>query len=175
MTFFLCSVAPVSVGLFLLVPVLTAQTPASMCTPLKTLNDSLSHRRRYMVRGWWLVCKLVYYLYNVVCFRDHLESLSTSTEVNDLLQFPAWLLKKPCNKAITGDNDKRERWINSCINIQFCRDIPLLTLPISWYTCDRQFWKRNSSKFWTNSYSYTSCTIMQLHCVFLPDKFPHTF
>ncbi|XP_039989960.1 interleukin-34 isoform X2 [Xiphias gladius] len=35
-------------GLFLLAPVLMAQTPASMCTPLKTLNDSLSHRRRYM-------------------------------------------------------------------------------------------------------------------------------
>ncbi|XP_073328727.1 interleukin-34 [Pagrus major] len=35
-------------GLFLLAPVQMAQTPASMCTPLKTLNDSLSHRRRYM-------------------------------------------------------------------------------------------------------------------------------
>ncbi|KAM7396171.1 hypothetical protein PAMP_019233 [Pampus punctatissimus] len=35
-------------GLLLLVPVLMALTPASMCTPLKTLNDSLSHRRRYM-------------------------------------------------------------------------------------------------------------------------------
>ncbi|CAJ1057461.1 interleukin-34 [Xyrichtys novacula] len=35
-------------GLFLLVPVQMAQTPASMCTPLKTLNDSLSQRRRYM-------------------------------------------------------------------------------------------------------------------------------
>uniref|UniRef100_A0A671VES9 Interleukin 34 n=1 Tax=Sparus aurata TaxID=8175 RepID=A0A671VES9_SPAAU len=34
--------------LFLLAPVQMAQTPASMCTPLKTLNDSLSHRRRYM-------------------------------------------------------------------------------------------------------------------------------
>ncbi|XP_071313587.1 interleukin-34 [Trachinotus anak] len=34
-------------GLFLLLPVM-ASTPASMCTPLKTLNDSLSHRRRYM-------------------------------------------------------------------------------------------------------------------------------
>ncbi|XP_010741880.1 interleukin-34 [Larimichthys crocea] len=35
-------------GLFLLVPVQMAPTPASLCTPLKTLNDSLSHRRRYM-------------------------------------------------------------------------------------------------------------------------------
>ncbi|XP_037624427.1 interleukin-34 [Sebastes umbrosus] len=35
-------------GLFMLSPVLMAPTPASMCTPLKTLNDSLSHRRRYM-------------------------------------------------------------------------------------------------------------------------------
>ncbi|XP_059190467.1 interleukin-34 isoform X2 [Centropristis striata] len=35
-------------GLVLPLPVLTASTPASMCTPLKTLNDSLSHRRRYM-------------------------------------------------------------------------------------------------------------------------------
>ncbi|XP_047209220.1 interleukin-34 isoform X2 [Girardinichthys multiradiatus] len=35
-------------GLFLMAPVLMAFTPASMCTPLKTLNDSLSHRRRYM-------------------------------------------------------------------------------------------------------------------------------
>nr|XP_019960145.1 PREDICTED: interleukin-34 [Paralichthys olivaceus]XP_019960146.1 PREDICTED: interleukin-34 [Paralichthys olivaceus] len=36
------------IGLCLLEPVLTALTPASMCTPLRTLNDSLSHRRRYM-------------------------------------------------------------------------------------------------------------------------------
>ncbi|KAM4572653.1 interleukin-34 isoform 2-T4 [Odontesthes bonariensis] len=35
-------------GLFVVAPVLMASTPASMCTPLKTLNDSLSHRRRYM-------------------------------------------------------------------------------------------------------------------------------
>ncbi|XP_062277108.1 interleukin-34 [Scomber scombrus] len=35
-------------GLLLLMPVLKALTPASMCTPLKTLNDSLHHRRRYM-------------------------------------------------------------------------------------------------------------------------------
>ncbi|XP_060892928.1 interleukin-34 [Labrus mixtus] len=35
-------------GLFLILPVQMTQTPASMCTPLKTLNDSLSHRRRYM-------------------------------------------------------------------------------------------------------------------------------
>ncbi|XP_029378771.1 interleukin-34 [Echeneis naucrates] len=34
-------------GLFLLVPVM-ASTPASMCTPLRTLNVSLSQRRRYM-------------------------------------------------------------------------------------------------------------------------------
>ncbi|XP_039665006.1 interleukin-34 [Perca fluviatilis] len=32
----------------LLSPVRVAPTSASMCTPLKTLNDSLSHRRRYM-------------------------------------------------------------------------------------------------------------------------------
>lgn len=36
------------VGLFLLVPVLMAPTPSSLCTPLKTLNDSLGHRRRFM-------------------------------------------------------------------------------------------------------------------------------
>ncbi|XP_068595079.1 interleukin-34 [Brachionichthys hirsutus] len=35
-------------GLFLLVSVQMDQTPASMCTPLKTLNYSLSHRQRYM-------------------------------------------------------------------------------------------------------------------------------
>ncbi|XP_035498048.2 interleukin-34 isoform X1 [Scophthalmus maximus] len=35
-------------GLCLLEPVLMTLTPASMCTPLKTLNESLSHRRRYM-------------------------------------------------------------------------------------------------------------------------------
>ncbi|XP_037539033.1 interleukin-34 [Nematolebias whitei] len=29
-------------------PVLTASPSASMCPPLRTLNDSLSHRRRYM-------------------------------------------------------------------------------------------------------------------------------
>nr|XP_061812926.1 interleukin-34-like [Nerophis lumbriciformis] len=34
--------------LFLLMPVLMAPTPPSMCTPLRTLNESLSHRRRYM-------------------------------------------------------------------------------------------------------------------------------
>ncbi|XP_029008466.1 interleukin-34 [Betta splendens] len=36
------------VGLFLLAPVLTGHTPGSMCKPLSTLNDSLSHRRRFM-------------------------------------------------------------------------------------------------------------------------------
>ncbi|XP_029953158.1 interleukin-34 isoform X2 [Salarias fasciatus] len=35
-------------GLLLIFPVLMAPTPASMCTPLKTLSDNLSHRRRYM-------------------------------------------------------------------------------------------------------------------------------
>ena len=40
----------VRLGLVLLPPVPMAQTPASMCTPLKTIKDSLSHRRRYMVR-----------------------------------------------------------------------------------------------------------------------------
>ncbi|XP_061630905.1 interleukin-34 isoform X2 [Phyllopteryx taeniolatus] len=35
-------------GLFLLMPVLMAPTPPSMCTPLRTLDDNLSHRRRYM-------------------------------------------------------------------------------------------------------------------------------
>uniref|UniRef100_A0A672HZE8 Interleukin 34 n=1 Tax=Salarias fasciatus TaxID=181472 RepID=A0A672HZE8_SALFA len=37
-------------SLLLIFPVLMAPTPASMCTPLKTLSDNLSHRRRYMVR-----------------------------------------------------------------------------------------------------------------------------
>ncbi|KAG7523447.1 interleukin-34 [Solea senegalensis] len=35
-------------GLCLIEPILTSLTPSSMCTPLRTLNDSLSHRRRYM-------------------------------------------------------------------------------------------------------------------------------
>ncbi|XP_069573010.1 interleukin-34 [Brachyistius frenatus] len=35
-------------GLFLIAPVLMAPTPARMCTALKTLNETLSHRRRYM-------------------------------------------------------------------------------------------------------------------------------
>ncbi|XP_061773054.1 interleukin-34 isoform X2 [Nerophis ophidion] len=35
-------------GLFLLMPVLMAPTPPSMCIPLRTINESLSHRRRYM-------------------------------------------------------------------------------------------------------------------------------
>ncbi|KAM3870248.1 interleukin-34 [Diretmus argenteus] len=35
-------------GLIQLVPVLMAPTPPSLCTALKTLNGSLSHRRRYM-------------------------------------------------------------------------------------------------------------------------------
>ncbi|XP_047452756.1 LOW QUALITY PROTEIN: interleukin-34 [Mugil cephalus] len=42
----LCNSVCLLGGLFLISPVL--MTPASMCTPLKTLNDSLSHRRRYM-------------------------------------------------------------------------------------------------------------------------------
>ncbi|CAN9499461.1 unnamed protein product [Ophioblennius macclurei] len=36
------------IGLLPVFPVLMAPTPSSMCTPLKTLNDNLSHRRRYM-------------------------------------------------------------------------------------------------------------------------------
>uniref|UniRef100_A0A3B4AUV3 Uncharacterized protein n=1 Tax=Periophthalmus magnuspinnatus TaxID=409849 RepID=A0A3B4AUV3_9GOBI len=43
-----CLCCDVTIGLFLLVPVLMAPTPSSLCTPLKTLNDSLSYRRRYM-------------------------------------------------------------------------------------------------------------------------------
>uniref|UniRef100_A0A3P8W6I9 Interleukin 34 n=1 Tax=Cynoglossus semilaevis TaxID=244447 RepID=A0A3P8W6I9_CYNSE len=43
-----CSV--VSAALCVIEPVLMNLTPSSMCTPLKTLNVSLSHRRRYMVR-----------------------------------------------------------------------------------------------------------------------------
>ncbi|XP_053740554.1 interleukin-34 [Synchiropus splendidus] len=35
-------------GLFLLSPVLMVPTPPSMCTPLRTLRDTLSQRRRYM-------------------------------------------------------------------------------------------------------------------------------
>ncbi|XP_077424218.1 interleukin-34 [Vanacampus margaritifer] len=35
-------------GLLLFLPVLMATTPPSMCTPLRTLDDNLSHRRRYM-------------------------------------------------------------------------------------------------------------------------------
>ncbi|XP_029908632.1 interleukin-34 [Myripristis murdjan] len=35
-------------GLLLIAPVLMAPTPPGLCTALKTLNDSLSHRRRYM-------------------------------------------------------------------------------------------------------------------------------
>lgn len=41
---------PVPAGLLLLLPIHMAKTPTSMCMPLRTLNDSLSHRRRYMVR-----------------------------------------------------------------------------------------------------------------------------
>ncbi|KAM9377408.1 interleukin-34 isoform 1-T2 [Pholidichthys leucotaenia] len=35
-------------GLFLIAPVLMAPAPPSLCTALRTINDSLSHRRRYM-------------------------------------------------------------------------------------------------------------------------------
>uniref|UniRef100_A0A667XUY0 Interleukin 34 n=1 Tax=Myripristis murdjan TaxID=586833 RepID=A0A667XUY0_9TELE len=39
---------PLPAGLLLIAPVLMAPTPPGLCTALKTLNDSLSHRRRYM-------------------------------------------------------------------------------------------------------------------------------
>ncbi|XP_034032853.1 interleukin-34 isoform X2 [Thalassophryne amazonica] len=35
-------------GVFLLAPVLMSTAPPSMCTALKTINNSLSHRRRFM-------------------------------------------------------------------------------------------------------------------------------
>lgn len=52
-----CRCAPLPAGLFLLVPIHMAKTPASMCMPLRTLNDSLGHRRRYMVGGREKACK----------------------------------------------------------------------------------------------------------------------
>lgn len=41
---------PLPAGLLLIAPVLMAPMPPGLCTALKTLNGSLSHRRRYMVR-----------------------------------------------------------------------------------------------------------------------------
>ncbi|XP_044213253.1 interleukin-34 [Thunnus albacares] len=68
-------------GLLLLVPVLMALTPASMCTPLKTLNDSLSHRRRYMKHNFPINYtirvhqKEVFKLSNINRMRLHVEGL----------------------------------------------------------------------------------------------------
>ncbi|XP_034066748.1 interleukin-34-like, partial [Gymnodraco acuticeps] len=71
----------VSVGLFLLSPVMMAPTPASMCTALKTLNGSLSNRRRYMKHNFPINYTIrvhyeeVFKLSNINRMRLHVEGL----------------------------------------------------------------------------------------------------
>ncbi|KAF7224995.1 interleukin-34 [Nothobranchius furzeri] len=57
-------------GLYAMAPVLMASTPAAMCTPLKTLNDSLSHRRRYMKHNFPIN-------YSIRVYREEIFKLST--------------------------------------------------------------------------------------------------
>ncbi|XP_034091898.1 interleukin-34 [Gymnodraco acuticeps] len=68
-------------GLFLLSPVMMAPTPASMCTALKTLNGSLSNRRRYMKHNFPINYTIrvhyeeVFKLSNINRMRLHVEGL----------------------------------------------------------------------------------------------------
>ncbi|XP_028263344.1 interleukin-34 [Parambassis ranga] len=68
-------------GLFLIAPAVMAPTPASMCTPLKTMNDSLSHRRRYMKHNLPINYtirvhqKEIFKLSNISRMRLHVEGL----------------------------------------------------------------------------------------------------
>lgn len=63
----LSSVDPVPSGLLLLLPIHMAKTPTSMCMPLRTLNDSLSHRRRYMVRPLQKAHEMLQWSFLVKC------------------------------------------------------------------------------------------------------------
>lgn len=68
-------------GLVLLTPGHMAQTPASMCTPLRTINDSLSHRRRYMKHNFPINYTIrihsyeVFKLSNISRMRLHVDGL----------------------------------------------------------------------------------------------------
>lgn len=77
-------------GLLLIAPTLMAPTPASMCTPLKTLNDSLSHRRRYMKHNFPIN-------YTIRVHQKEIFKLSTINrmrvnmeEINDLVLQRLW-------------------------------------------------------------------------------------
>uniref|UniRef100_A0A3B3IJW5 Interleukin 34 n=1 Tax=Oryzias latipes TaxID=8090 RepID=A0A3B3IJW5_ORYLA len=77
-------------GLFLMAPVLMTSTPASMCTPLKTLNDSLSHRRRYMKHNFPIN-------YSIRVYREEIFKLSNISrmrlkveELDDLVLQRLW-------------------------------------------------------------------------------------
>ncbi|XP_026221355.1 interleukin-34 [Anabas testudineus] len=77
-------------GLFLLAPVLAAPTPARMCTPLKTLNDSLSYRRRYMKHNFPINYtirvhqKEIFRLKNISRMRLHMK------EIDDFMLQRLW-------------------------------------------------------------------------------------
>ncbi|XP_030586438.1 interleukin-34 [Archocentrus centrarchus] len=69
-------------GLFFIAPVLMAPTQSSMCTPLKTLNESLSQRRRYMKHNFPINYtinvhnKEIFRLSNISRLRSRIEGLN---------------------------------------------------------------------------------------------------
>ncbi|XP_075898981.1 interleukin-34 isoform X2 [Nelusetta ayraudi] len=74
-------------GLFLLLPIHMAKTPASMCMPLRTLNDSLSHRRRYMKHNFPINYTIRVHSYEVF----KLSNISRmSLQVEDLILQRLW-------------------------------------------------------------------------------------
>ncbi|KAJ0029608.1 hypothetical protein NQD34_004605 [Periophthalmus magnuspinnatus] len=87
-------------GLFLLVPVLMAPTPSSLCTPLKTLNDSLSYRRRYMKHNFPINYGIrvhyeeIFKLSNISWMRVNVEGLDELTLQRLWFQVNQGILKK---------------------------------------------------------------------------------
>ncbi|XP_068169121.1 interleukin-34 isoform X2 [Antennarius striatus] len=76
-------------GLLLLVSVQMAQTPASMCTPLKTLNYSLSHRQQYMKHNFPINYTIRVHSYEVF----KLSNISTMRlQAEDLVLQRLWFL-----------------------------------------------------------------------------------
>lgn len=77
-------------GLFLIAPVLMAPTHSSMCTPLRTINDSLSHRRRYMKHNFPIEYTIK--VHNREIFRlSNISRMKLRTEeLNDLVLQRLW-------------------------------------------------------------------------------------
>lgn len=87
-------------GLFLLVPVLMAPTPSSLCTPLKTLNNSLSLRRQYMKHNFPINYTIqvhseeIFKLSNISRMRIHVVGLEELTLQRLWFQIYQSILKK---------------------------------------------------------------------------------